>query len=257
MNYVLDKAFVAECDIAKGAVVVAGANGGVTLPSAANASGIIGAAIEAASEGEAITVRVIGVAECIASAAISAGSLVRVANVAGDLMAIPSTQLRSYVAGVALTAAAGEDEYFDVLLLPSVAGEVVEPVTGIDLTFTAEGDITEGAVVVKGTADTQVKLPASAGAGAIVGVALADAESEDEVVVRVSGLASVVTTAAAVTTGAFVTIAAAAGTVVAGTQPTGTDVVNVVGRAVSGVDSEGGTITIDVAPWVWAAGPTE
>jgi hypothetical protein len=108
------------------AVVIDTATGGVNdvrLPTVANAQ-IIGIAqsAPATGPGQSCRVRVYGISKAQASAAITVGQQVAVANTSGQLGPAPAgTATNTYIVGVALTPASAAGDLFSVLLMPGAS----------------------------------------------------------------------------------------------------------------------------------------
>ena len=121
-KYILDMSFIAEGNITKYAVVVAGSQEGkVTLPAGANASKIIGIAQNDAADGEPVRVRLLGISKAIAAGAISMGDLVQIADSAGKVQtASPAAGTNAFIVGVAMDAAGSAGEYVHINIMPSV-----------------------------------------------------------------------------------------------------------------------------------------
>ena len=97
--------------------MVAGTTPGkVKLPAAANADKIIGVAVRGADAGRDVSVAVVGVATCIAGAAIAMGASVAAYDATGK---VGPAGTGANTLGVAMTAAAGADEAVDVLICPA------------------------------------------------------------------------------------------------------------------------------------------
>lgn len=119
-------------------------------------------------------------------------------------------------------------------------------------TFEAEAAFGEALVVVKGTGSLQVKLPAAANAGSIVGVSNMAGDPADakyalpSVITRGPAEA---TAAAAVNIGQYVKIHGVTGKVTPiGGEASGT-VVQVVGRALTPAAGDLSRFTLDVSPF--------
>jgi len=88
-QYVLDVTFIADGDITKEHVVVySTTDGKVSLPGEANASKVVGIAMDDADDGAPIRIRRLGVALVIAAGAISHGDYVQVAGTAGKVQSV-------------------------------------------------------------------------------------------------------------------------------------------------------------------------
>lgn len=109
--------------IGSGLAVIQGtASNQAKLPGGANvrALGITGFAVDAAAKQQAVIIA--GVAKAVADAAVSVGDYVMINAATGKLAPVGATAGTNYhVVGIALSAAAAQDDEFDVLVAPSRA----------------------------------------------------------------------------------------------------------------------------------------
>lgn len=114
--------------------------------------------------------------------------------------------------------------------------------TILNTTFTAEGAIPAGAVVVAGSTPGCVKLPGAANAGQIIGVAVQSADTGRDVSVAIVGVASC-TAGAAIAMGTPVVAYDATGKV----GPAGA-AANILGIALSAASGDAEAVNVLISP---------
>jgi len=72
------------------------------------------------TNGRVADIRVSGISTCVANSAISRGDQVRIADTTGRLETAAATTAKQYQVGIALTAAAAQGDWLEVLLTPGV-----------------------------------------------------------------------------------------------------------------------------------------
>lgn len=115
--------------------------------------------------------------------------------------------------------------------------------------YTAEGAVTQFAVLVAGTSNKQVKLPTAADVGNIIGVAMADAASGAEVPVAEPGSVVRCIAQAAIARGAFVSIQGVTGKVKTAAPGAGTNTF-LVGQALNSAAADGDHVWVRIDPGV-------
>ncbi len=180
-NYILDKGYVADGDIAANRIVIASTGGKVKQSDTLNAEGIKGVSVESAKDGETVTVSKIGIAELKAGGTVGDGDPVGSDATGRGIKAdiTEDTHLVKNVVGFA-EASAVVDDIFSVLVIVgilSATGLVAKP-------YTAVGDIAVNKIVIATTADA-VKQEDAANAPLIMGISLnAVADGETVIVMR-------------------------------------------------------------------------
>lgn len=114
-------------------------------------------------------------------------------------------------------------------------------------TYIADGAITQYALVIKGTADDDVKMPTGAG-GNVIGVAQHAATDGEQVSVAVAG-PSMAYASAAIAIGAKVANAGTTGKTVTAAPGAGANV-DIAGNALSAASADGALHKINVCPSV-------
>ena len=115
--------------------------------------------------------------------------------------------------------------------------------------YTAEGAVTQFAVLVEGTADKQAKLPGGADAAGFIGVAMHAAADGEEVTVAEPGSFVRCIAGAAISRGAALSIAGATGKVKTAAPSSGANTF-IIGHAKSTVTTDGDTVFVHLNPSV-------
>lgn len=115
--------------------------------------------------------------------------------------------------------------------------------------YTAEGAVTQFAVLVEGTADKQATLPGGANVGNIIGIALHAAADGEEVEVAEAGSYCRAIANAAISRGAMLAIAGTSGNVLTAAPGAGTNTF-LVGQAKSAAAASGDHVFIHINPSV-------
>jgi hypothetical protein len=119
--YLMDKAYRvgAAAGVSANLVVVQGSVAGeCTVPGGANAGAILGVTMHSQSQqGRSVAVRKAGIAECVASTAITAGSPVNIAGASGRVKPVSETAgTKINCLGFAETGCAGDGDIVEVFL---------------------------------------------------------------------------------------------------------------------------------------------
>jgi hypothetical protein len=234
--------------VAEGSVLVAGsADDKVALPAAAGATGVLGLAMRDGSSATNVPIDVIveGVFPAVANGTITRGQQVVVASNTGDVKALAASDPpNAQVVGTALESATN-GQRVTIVVQPQNAGNgvVVPMVVDTGVTLAA------GNVVVVGAADNTVKLPSGADPTAgVLGVALGAGTAGTTVNVLVCGVTTVKASAATITRGDSLAVAASTGTVKTAAPGAGTNSM-CVGVALQSFSSSGTGLAL-IMPFV-------